>query len=159
MSAINKTISPEALSPIARLEMMTKQKQARMLKMTLELVRQKLARRLPLTVEENELLAECRRRYYSKPKETITLDNDGRVIVRQSMDIEPIMDAMKAYGDIIGTKRNDKMFGAKMIGGIDPLTAGNWASETGLKVGTREFAQFAKKRIQDSEYRKFRVGH
>jgi len=111
-------------------------------------------------VREQEFLAELRRRYYAKPKETISLDSDGRVIVRRSNDVEPIMKAMKAYGDILGTKRNDRVAGAKMIGGIDPITAANWAQETGLKIGTKPFAQFAKQRIQnDIDYRFFRVGH
>ena len=148
------------LSPLARLEALTKAKQARMLKATLELVRMKTEKGLPLTVAENELLAECRRRYYAKPKETIRLDADGRVIVQKSQDVEPIINAMKDYGDILGTRRNDRVAGARMIGGIDPITASIWAKETGLKIGTKEFAQFAKKRIQnDLNYRKFRVGH
>lgn len=115
---------------------------------------------MALTVRENEFLAECRRRFYAKPKETISVDSDGRVIVRRSNDAEPVIQAMKAYGDLLGNKRNDRCAGAKMIGGLDPITAANWAKETGLKVGTKEFAQFATKRIRDDiDYRKFRVGH
>lgn len=156
-----KRPTAQELSPIARLEAMTKAKQAKMLSLTLELIKQKRAQNLRLTLAEEELLAECRRRYYSKYTESTLVDSNGRVIVRKQLDAEPIMNTMKAYGDILGVKRrNDKMAGASLIGGIDPLTAGNWAKETGLKVGTKEFAQFAKKRIQnDSEYRKFRVGH
>ena len=151
---------PTTLNPLLRLERMTKTKQAQMLKLTLELVRQKLHAGVSLTVAENELLAECRRRYYSKEKEKMTVDADGRVHVTRTVDAEPIINAMKDYADIIGTKRNDKMGGAKMIGAIDPITAANWAKETGLKIGTREFAQFAKKRIQnDIDYRGFRFGH
>lgn len=88
------------------------------------------------------------------------MDADGRVHITRSVDASPVIDAMKDYADIIGHKRNDKMAGAKMIGAIDPITAANWSKETGLKVGTKEFAQFAKKRIQnDNEYRGFRFGH
>lgn len=123
-------------------------------------MKQKRSANIPLTVVENELLAECYRRYYSQEKSVTTVDATGRIHISRSINVTPIIDAMKDYGDIIGYKRNDKMAGAKMIGALDPLTAQNWAKETGLKVGTREFAQLAKKRIQnDSDYRGFRVGH
>jgi len=148
------------MSPLLRLESLTKAKQARMLKATLELVRQKVAAGASLTVAESELLAECRRRYYSKERETRRVDADGRIHIERTVDAEPIINAMKDYADIIGFKRNDKLAGAKMIGAIDPITAANWAKETGLKIGTKEYAQFAKKRIQnDNTYRGFRFGH
>lgn len=148
------------LSPIARLEYLTKNQQARMLRLTLELVKTKIAQGISLTVAEGELLAECRRRYYAKPKETTILDASGRVIIKRSVDAEPIMNAMKDYADIIGPRRNDRVAGAKLVGGVDPITATNWAKETGLKIGTKEYAQFAAKRIkEDIDYRRFRVGN
>ena len=123
-------------------------------------MKQKRQSGVPLTVAENELLAECRRRYYSKEKIVTKVDANGSIHITKTIDAEPIINAMKDYADIIGHKRNDNMAGAKMIGAVDPLTAANWAKETGLKVGTKEFAQFAKRRIQnDSEYRGFRFGH
>jgi len=154
------TVDPTTLSPILRLERMTKMKQAKMLALTLALVKQKLDAGVSLSLVENELLAECRRRYHSKEREVKTVDASGRIHITRTVDAEPIINAMKDYADIIGHKRNDKMAGAKMIGAIDPITAINWSKETGLKVGTRAFAQFAKKRINgDIDYRGFRFGH
>jgi hypothetical protein len=154
------TLDPMLLSPLMKLETLTKAKQARMLKLTLALIKQKLASGVSLTVVEEELLAECRRRYYAKPKERQWVDAEGRVHIQRSVDAEPIISAMKDYADIIGKKRNDRMAGAKMIGAIDPITAANWAKETGLKIGTKEFAAFAKKRINgDIDFRHFRLGH
>tara|TARA_R110000823_G_scaffold5692_4_gene22448 strand:- start:2592 stop:3122 length:531 start_codon:yes stop_codon:yes gene_type:complete len=147
-------------SPMMQLMAMTQQKQARMLRLTLELVRQKREQGLALTVAESELLAECQRRFYGKHTERRYVDANGSVHVEKTMDASPIMQAMKDYGDILGTKRNENMAGARMVGGLDPYTAANWAKETGLKIGTKEYAQFAMKRIkEDSLYRKFRVGH
>tara|TARA_R110000868_G_scaffold4418_3_gene27722 strand:- start:3319 stop:3867 length:549 start_codon:yes stop_codon:yes gene_type:complete len=147
-------------SPMMRLMAMTQKKQATMLKMTLELVRQKQHRGLALTVVESELLAECQRRYYSKEKSVTKVSADGTVSIHRQVDASPVMEAMKDYGDILGTKRNDKMSGARLVGGLDPITAHNWAMETRLKIGTKAFAKFAVKRIQDdNEFRKFRVGH
>lgn len=124
-------------------------------------MRRKLDQGLPLSVAESELLAECRRRYHSKEKVSYKVDANGCVHVTKTVDAEPIMNAMKAYGDIIGVnKRNDNLAGASLIGGIDPVTAANWAKETGLKIGTKEYAQFAKNRIKnDIDYRRFRVGN
>jgi hypothetical protein len=152
--------NPTTLNPIAKLMALTEAKQAKMLRLTLELVAQKKAAGVQLTVDENELLAECRRRYYSKEKSVTKVDANGSIHITKTVDAEPIINAMKDYADIIGYGRNDNMAGAKMIGAIDEVTATNWAKETGLKVGSREFAQFAKRRIQnDSEYRGFRFGH
>lgn len=120
----------------------------------------KKAQGMRLSLAEGELLAECWRRLNAKPKETIKLDSDGRVIVTRSNDAEPIIKAMKEYADIIGPRRNDRVAGAKLVGGLDPITATNWAKETGLKIGTKEFAKFAATRIRDDiDYRRFRVGH
>lgn len=116
---------------------------------------------VPLTVAEAELLAECRRRYYSKERETRTVDSNGVIRVTRTVDAEPIINAMLAYKDLVGIDRhNNKVAGARMVGAIDPITALNWSKETGLKVGSKEFGAFAKKRIQnDIDYRRFRVGH
>lgn len=69
------------------------------------------------------------------------------------------MDAMKAYGDFID-RHTQRKRAQQIVGSLDPITAYNWMRESGLKIGTKEFAQFAMKRIKnDIDYRKFRVGH
>tara|TARA_R110000851_G_scaffold325604_1_gene493720 strand:- start:33101 stop:33616 length:516 start_codon:yes stop_codon:yes gene_type:complete len=150
----------QQVSTIAHLESLTKAEQARKLKLTLELVKQKTRRHIALSVSEEELLAECNRRFYSKEKETISVDASGSVHVQRTVDASPIMAAMKDYADIIGNQRNERLGGARLIGSIDNITAANWAKESGFAVGTSGFAAFSKKRIQnDIDYRKFRVGH
>ena len=119
----------------------------------------KKARGVPLSVAEQELLAECTRLAHSKPKEERFVDADGRIHIRKSMDAQPIVDFMKEYPSLFGHRRNDKLAGTKLIGSIDPLTAVNWSKETGLKVGTKEFAKFVSKRLKnDITYRRFKVG-
>lgn len=82
------------------------------------------------------------------------------MIIRRTNDAEPIMNAMKDYGDVIDRHHRSGAVGAKMIGSLDPITASVWAKESGLKIGTKEFAQFASKRIkEDIDFRKFRMGH
>lgn len=114
---------------------------------------------LPLTASEENLIAELWRRKYENRRETINVDHDGTVVISKTVDAEPIMDAMKSYGDFIDRHTQRKQ-AQRMIGSLDPITAFKWMQETGLKIGTKEFAKFAIKRIkQDSEYRSFRVGH
>lgn len=112
---------------------------------------------LPLSVAEEELLAECHRRYYSKPKESISVDADGTVVVRRQVDAEPIMQAMKDYADII-PKNAKGVAGAKMFGSLDPITCAIFQKESGLRVGTKEFAKFVRKKLATRDYSRFRYG-
>lgn len=45
--------------------------------------------------------------------------------------------------------------GTRYLGSIDPITAAQWAKESGLKIGTKEFAKYAKRKLADSDYRRF----
>ena len=80
----DRSRQPSQFSTIAHLESLTKAEQAKRLRLTLELVKQKQARNLHLSVAEEELLAECHRRYYSKEKETIKVDHNGSVHIEKS---------------------------------------------------------------------------
>ena len=113
---------------------------------------------MPLTVREESLLAELNRRRHLKPREKMTVDHNGNVVIRKTNDAEPIMDAVKSYGDFIDRYSTRKL-AQRMIGSIDPITAQLWAQESGLKIGTKAFAQFAMKRLKnDIDYRRFKVG-
>lgn len=113
---------------------------------------------MPLSPAEDELLAECHRRYYSKPTERVSFGSDGSVSFHKQVDVEPLMDVMKHYGDVIRPHQKTAA-GAKMVGAIDPITAAIWQKETGLRIGTKEFGQYARKKLlHDTDYRRFRVG-
>jgi len=114
---------------------------------------------VPLTVKEEELLAELYRRRHEKRRESAFFDSDGVLHIQKTIDIEPVMDAMKSYGDFID-RHTQRKEAQRIVGSLDPFTALAWAKECGAAVGTKEFAQFAMKRIKsDSDYRRFRVGH
>lgn len=117
----------------------------------------KVQQNLPLLVAEEELLAECYRRYYSKPKESMSVDNDGTVVVRRQVDAEPVLQAMKDYADIID-RRKTGAAGAKMYGSLDPITCAIFQKESGLRLGTKAFAQFVKKKLKDRDFSGFRFG-
>lgn len=132
--------------------------QAEKLKVILARALQKDARGVPLTPSEENLIAEMYRRKYENPRERVYVDNNGVVHVNKTIDAEPVMDAMKAYGDFVD-RYTAKKYSQRMVGSIDPVTAMNWMKESGFKIGTKQFAKFAMKRIkQDIDYRRFRVG-
>jgi hypothetical protein len=104
-------------------------------------------------------MAELYRRRYERRRERAYFDSDGVLHIEKTIDAEPVMEAMKAYGDFIDQHSQRKQ-AQRIIGSLDPFTALNWSKECGAKVGTKEFAQFAMKRIKnDSDYRRFRVGN
>lgn len=145
------------------LEAETKERQetrlrAEKLKLILARLERAVAHGLPLSPDEENLLAELERRKYMNPRESIHVDSDGTVRVNKAVNVEPVMEAMKAYGDFIDRYSSRKR-AQRMVGALDPLTAANWARESGTKIGTKEFAKFCMQRIKnDIDYRGFRVG-
>jgi hypothetical protein len=133
------------------------QTQAQKLRLLLARLTVKVAQNLPLTVAEEELLAECDRQRYLKPQERSYLDQDGTVRIVRTNDAEPVMQAMKDYGDVIDRNKS-RVAGARMIGSIDPITASIWRNECGAGIGTREYAKYAKKKLADMDFRRFRFG-
>lgn len=93
-----------------------------------------------------------------KPTEQVHVDPvTGAIHVRRAVDAEPVMQAMKDYGDVINPRKS-KVAGARMIGAIDPITASIWRKECGAGIGTKEFAAYAKKKLADPDFRRFRFG-
>lgn len=128
---------------------------AAMVKNTMELIKHKRAHGIALSVPENEFLAECRRIYHAKPQERMVLDSDGSIHIVRSVETSPVIAAVKAYGEILD-KRKEGAAGARLFGSIDPITAAVWARETGLRIGTKEFAEYAKKRL-NSDFSAYKV--
>lgn len=94
-----------------------------------------------------------------RPRETTVFDQStGAIHIKKTMDAEPIMEAMRGYGDIID-KYGSRKLPQKFVGSIDPLTAQTWSQEWGLRIGSKEFAKKAVARLKyDINYRRFRVG-
>lgn len=145
-------------SPMAALYRLTKQQQAQKLRLLLSKIHVKQARGVALTPTEENLLGECYYRYYSKPREKRHVTPEGVITVERTVDVEPVIDAMRDYADTISFGRH--RHNARLVGSIDPIIAEQWAKETGLRIGSKEFVQFAAKRLRsDIDFRKFRAGH
>lgn len=120
-------------------------------------VRAKQQLGLALSPEEENLVAECSYRYHMNPTEHVSVDSDGSIVVRKTTDVEPLLDALKDYGDVLSPNHSG-VAGARYVGSIDTITAAAWSKECNAKVGTREFAIYAIKKINSSDFRRFRVG-
>lgn len=67
------------------------------------------------------------------------------------------MQAMKDYHDVIGAKHQGAV-GARLFGSLDPITASIFSKECGAGIGTKEFAVYVKKKLNDNEYKRFKFG-
>jgi hypothetical protein len=88
-------------------------------------------------------------------KEQVHVDNDGTVRIHKTLDAEPIIEAVRMSSEIETPHRNNR--GMLHLGSIDPLTAANWARESGAAIGTKEFAAYAKKKLQSGDFAHFKV--
>lgn len=83
------------------------------------------------------------------------LEDDGKLIVRRSQDIQAIVDQNHAESTDAPT-----MFGEarhRKVGSIPFVIAEQWSRECGAGIGTAEFAEYCKRKIMDGDFAKFRI--
>ena len=90
-----------------------------------------------------------------KPKELVVAEGESIVNYREH-DIEPLLNGIKERGQTISKHHNGPV-GSKWIGSVDTITGAVWAKECGAAIGTKEFAAYAKKKLMDPDYNKFRA--
>jgi len=130
--------------------------QAQKLRLLLAKITVKQSLNQALTPDEMNLLAECQRVSSMTPVEYIKHDADGSIHIVKQHNVEPIIQAMHDYKDVVGSHQAKN--GAKLVGSIDTITAAVWANESGTRIGTREFAIYAKKKLNDRDFHRFRAG-
>jgi len=80
---------------------------------------------------------------------------DGKLVIRKSQDVQSLID-QNAYE----RENAPSMFGemaVRKIGSIPLIVAETWAKECGAAVGTKEFAEYAKRKLMDGDFAKFRI--
>lgn len=80
---------------------------------------------------------------------------DGKLVIKKSQDIQSLID-QNAYE----RENAPSMFGEmamRKIGSIPLIVAEQWAKECGAGVGTKEFAAYAKRKLMDGDFAKFRI--
>ena len=78
---------------------------------------------------------------------------DDKVVVSRSQDVQAILDYNKEK-QIAGTKAHPEM---RHVGQIPFVVVEMWLRESGLKLGSQEFAQYVKKKLMSGEYSKLIV--
>ena len=81
------------------------------------------------------------------------LEQDGKLIVSRSQDIQALIDQNNAEADVAPS-----MFGqaaVRKIGSIPFVIAEQWSRECGAAIGSREFALYCKRKLMDGDFAKF----
>jgi hypothetical protein len=80
-------------------------------------------------------------------------EEDGKVHISRSQDIQAILDFNKEK-QIAGTKAHSEM---RHVGQIPFVVVEMWLTESGLKLGSQEFAQYVKKKLMSGDFSKLIV--
>ena len=82
--------------------------------------------------------------------QTKYFDEDGKVIVNRSQDVQRILDFNKER-NIDGHNRNSDM---RLVGSIPFVVVEMWMKECGAKIGSPEFQEYVKKKLTSGEFSK-----
>ncbi len=88
-------------------------------------------------------------------REKYSFDENGMMTVARSQDVTSIIRANKAEAETA-----PKMFGqaaVRKVGSIPFVVAEGWSRECGAAIGTKEFAEYCKKKLMDGDFAAFRV--
>lgn len=80
---------------------------------------------------------------------------DGKLVIKKTQDIQSLIDQ-----NAFERENAPSMFGEmamRKIGSIPLIIAEQWAKECGAGVGTKEFAAYAKRKLMDGDFAKFRI--
>ena len=82
--------------------------------------------------------------------QTKYFDEDGKLIINRSQDIQRILDFNKER-NIDGANRKSDM---RLVGSIPFVVIEMWLNESGLKLHTDEFKEYIKKKLVSGDYSK-----
>lgn len=94
----------------------------------------------------------------TKLNQRVDFSADGNTLhIKRSMNVEPVFEHVKYRSDVIKDSGSPNKNG-RYIGSLDPITAQKLKQQSGLKIGTKEFAEYAADKIEnDSDMRKFKA--
>lgn len=84
-----------------------------------------------------------------------TFDDTGKMHIRTTQDVQPILDLNHAEADHLPRHYGEARW--RKVGSIPEVVAQIWSAECGAAIGTREFTEYAKRKLMDGEYAKLRV--
>ena len=83
------------------------------------------------------------------------LEDDGKLIIRRSQDIQAIIDQNHQESIDAPTMFGDARH--RKVGSIPFVVAEQWSRECGAGIGTVEFAEYCKRKLMDGDFSKFRI--
>lgn len=84
-------------------------------------------------------------------------DRDGNLVsVEKVQDVEPIISAVSAYGDLCRTRRT-RDAAQQYVGSIPTVLGLQLAKESGTKYLSREWIEVVKKKMKDPDFKKLVV--
>ena len=89
-------------------------------------------------------------------KEKLVYDSDGKHF--HFVKTQSVQQVLEAARDASETLRpNTGPVGSKYLGTVPVLIAQQWSKECGAVIGSKEWAGYAKKKLQDGTWAKLRV--
>lgn len=82
-------------------------------------------------------------------------DFDGGFRIHTEQNCDRTIEAVHQSGDML--KRKTKADGARYAGSVPVVQALIWAKECGCPVGSREWAEYAAKKLNNGEFSKLKV--
>ena len=82
--------------------------------------------------------------------QTRILDEDGKIIVNRTQDVQRILDFNKDR-NIEGHNRKSDM---RLAGSIPFVVIEQWMNECGAKIGSQELNEYIKKKLMSGEFSK-----
>lgn len=85
------------------------------------------------------------------------IDNEetGGFHIEKTQNVDGIIDAARDLPDLI--KKDTGPGDGRLIGTVPLLLAYEWARESKTRVGSKEWAKYAKRKLKDPEFAYFRV--
>lgn len=84
---------------------------------------------------------------------TYAKEEDSKLVLTRTQDVQFILDDNQRVAQETQHHRGD----LRLAGRIPFVVAEQWARESGSRIGTKEFAEYAKKKMMDGEFAKLRV--
>lgn len=83
------------------------------------------------------------------------VEEDGKLHIQRSQDVSALIAQNKFEAEIMPSMHGDAA--VRKVGSIPLTLAETWARECGAAIGTKEFAQYCKKKLMDGEFAAFRI--
>lgn len=83
------------------------------------------------------------------------IEQDGKLHIQRSQDVSRLIQMNKHEAETAPSMHGDAAI--RKVGSIPFVIAEEWSRECGAGIGTKEFAQYCKKKLMDGDFAAFRI--